>query len=191
MNMASKISGYIKRRFFSGLVSSALSSLILLCLLVVSIGSLVAWGFSWLTAVVILLSLQITAAFFALSVQNYYARAASTRIEQKVTSTVRSNLQSYAAKLSSSSQTLDDHAAGLSADFEQQLSSAKSDLDQLLAELREQLAPLVEQQETRLTQINEASLRMHREVTYIFSQLREADRPVSDRPENDCAPDSH
>lgn len=191
MNMASKISGYIKRRFFSGLVSSALSSLLLLCLLVVSIGSLVAWGFSWLTAVVILLSLQITAAFFALSVQNYYARAASTRIEQKVTSTVRSNLQSYAAKLSSSSQALGDHAARLSADFEQQLSSAKSDFDQLLAELREQLAPLVEQQETRLTQINEASLRMHREVTYIFSQLREADRPVSDRPENDCAPDSH
>lgn len=190
MSMPRKMSGYVRRRFFSGLFSSALSVLMLLCLSVITIGSLIAWGFSWLTAVVILISLQVTVAFFALSVQNYYSRAASSRVEQRVTSTVRSSLQSYSTKLSSSSKALDEHAAGISADFEEQLSTAKSDFDQLLADLREQLAPIIEQQETRLTQINEESLRLHREVTYIFSQLREADRPGNASSESDSPADT-
>lgn len=165
MNMARKVSGYIKQRFFSGLVSSALSALMLACLLIVTIGSLIAWGLSWLTAVVILISLQVAVAFFALSVQNYYTRAASSRVEHRVTSAVRSSLQS--------------NATNLSAGFEKQFSSAKTDFAELLTQLREELAPLVERQENRLTQINEESLRMHREVTYIVSQLRDADRSGS------------
>lgn len=138
---------HLREWYFNGPAISAMTFLMIIIVIALVGGSFIAWGWSWASLAFSLLTTQLALVYSALVFLSFQNRSHALRRQRESASSTEAALKT-----------------ALAAPGPNQSESALALPDKVLE--------AIDRSESKLAQINDDAYRMHREVSYILSQLQ-------------------